>query len=442
MASQADPFEDPVKQKKYLKIAFFGKGGSGKTRAALSFPKPVIIDGEKGSQPYIGKYDFKVKSANRWKQLDPLLSWLRTHPGVYETLIIDPATIFYMDLIQEIVDFIKNKRGNETMTRGDWGVEKRRWAALLNNLTELPMHVILNFREKDEYEETQNRAGEEILKKTGNFYLDADKQTEYLFDLSFRCHTEENKKNKEQPTKFLMTCTKTRYDWMPKYGTYDVTRKRVFDELFRANVEPMLDAPDGPIGAPEPILIVPDSVTPPAEPQGKVVGSVDVRPDPEPTKFDTIATAPGAPDDPPMSVPIPTPEENIKQIVETFGVQKPSPDQPEASLEDIKVMMTRAGDMVWPDDKAKCRKQNCGDKAHKHEKFKSTDAKSMVKSLYGVESSKELRKPQIDFLYEEFGKVLSGRAFLDRDGQGTVYIATPMGVTEEEVRKNVLAYVK
>jgi hypothetical protein len=66
----------------------------------------------------------------------------------------------------------------------------------------------------------------------------------------------------------------------------------------------------------------------------------------------------------------------------------------------------------------------------------------MIRSLYGVESSKELRKPQTEFLHEEFGKVLAGRAFLNRDGEGTVYIATPSGATEEEVRAKVLLYVK
>jgi hypothetical protein len=364
--ASTDPFEDPVKQKKYLKIAMFGKGGTGKTRAALSFPRPVIIDGEKGSQPYIGKYDFKVKTANRWKQLDPLLGWLRTHPGVYETLIIDPMTIFYGDLIQDIIDYIKNKRGNETMTKGDWGVEKRRWAALMNNLTEMPMHVILNFREKDEYEEGQNKAGEEVLRKTGEFFLDADKQTEYLFDLSFRCYTEENKK--EKTSKFLMQCKKSRYDWMPKYSVYDVTRKRVFDALFAPHVGEMLDAPDAPMADPEPILILPDA------PPAPTAVSVAEKAAELAQEAADLATQPGATEDPPQKpvkevVLSEREKKSVDDIGQMFGVSKPSPDQPEASLEDIKVMMTRAGEMRWPDDNKKCRKQNCSENGHIHPWF-------------------------------------------------------------------------
>lgn len=437
MSASSDPFDDPVTHKQYLKIAMSGEGGSGKTRAILSFPKVCVIDTEKGTLPYKGKYDFKVKVLNRWRQLDGILKWLRANPGIYETLAIDSATIFYLDLIQEIVDYIKNKRNTEIMSTGDWGIQKRRWAAFLNQLVELPMHVILSFREKAEYEDTLNRAGDEIRKKTGNFLPEADRQTEYLFDLGYRCHTELNKKDKT--TKFLMTCTKTRFDWSPKYGTWDITKKRVFADFFEPHVEKMLDAPDAPVVEPtEPILIVPDQT--PVEKTAEAIKTVS-KADPETVKAaaDSLAVPPGTPDDP---IEPGTPEENIAEIVEKFGIVKPSEDQPEATLEDIKVMMTRAGNMRWPDDDHKCRKQGCVENGHIHPNFKSADAKSMIRSMYGVESSKELRKPQVDFLFDEFGKVLAGKAFLDRDGQETVYIATPMGTTEEEVRKNVLAYQK
>lgn len=413
MPAAKDPFEDPVKQKKYLKLAFFGKGGTGKTRAALSFPKPCVIDTEKGTQPYIGKYRFRAKVATRWKQLEPFLVWLRANPGVYETLVIDSGTVFYSDLIQEIVDYIKNKRGNEIMTNGDWGVEKRRWAAFLNQLVELPMHVILTFREKDEYEDSTNRAGEEIRKKTGNFEFQADKQTEYIFDLTYRFYTEENKKAKT--SKFLMTCTKSRYEeWSPKYGIWDFTGKKVFDAFFAPNVASMLDAPDAPaVEVTETITVAPDA--PPADPVES-------------------AAEPAAVEDP-QPVVQNTPEENCRQLNDYFGVVQPSPDQPEATLEDIKVLMTKAGKMTWPDPALKCQKQDCKAKNHVHEKFLGVHGKELLRACYGVESSKELRKPQVDFLHVEFGKVLAGKAFLDRDPQGVIYIATPQQhAANEEVR--------
>ena len=439
----SDPFEDPVAQKQYLKIALSGEGGSGKTRALLSFPKVCVIDTEKGTLPYKNKYDFKVKVLNRWRQLDGILKWLRAHPGVYETLAIDSATIFYLDLIQDIIDVIKNKRGNEIMTTGDWGVEKRRWAAFCNQLIDLPMHVILSFREKAEYEDTVNRMGEEVRKKTGNFLAEADKQTEYLFDLGYRCHTELNKKDKT--TKFLMTCTKTRFEWSPKYGVWDVTGKRVFKEFFAKHVEEMLDAPDAKVVEPtETILVAPEQTE--TEKVAEAIKTV-AKADPETTKAaaESLATEPGAPDDPPAKeeeLRPPTKDESIRELNAFFGVGQIDPESPEASLEDIKVVMTKAGEMRWPDDAHKCRRQNCSANGHIHEYFKTKDGKSLIHGAWGVESSKELRKPQIEILHQMFGDVLAGRSFLARDREGAVYIAHPGGVSEEEVKRKVLEYQK
>jgi len=449
-----DPFSDPADQKKYLKIALSGEGGVGKTRAALSFPKPCVVDTENGTEPYRKNYEFKKKFANRWRHLDSLMAWLRGHPGVYETLIVDSGTVFYLDLIQDIVDFIKNKRGNEIMTPGDWGVQKRRWAAWMNQLVELPMHVILSFREKPEYEETTNKRGEEVRKKTGNYLPEWDKQTEHLFDLCFRCYTEEDKKNKT--SKFLMACTKTRYDWMPKYSVHDVTKQRAFQTLFEPHVVQMLTAPDPPPPVhTEPLIIIDTEKTEAEKVQEAIttvagaakqdiveaVEKIGEKKIAEATGKD-LATAPGAPDDPPVNTTPNTPEMNCQELKRFFGTPPIEKDQPEATADDLKLLMERGAKMRWADDSKKCRKQGCSANGHIHPWFQPADAKSMIRCMYNVESSRELRKPQVDFLYGEFAKVLAEQAFLDRDKENTVYIATPVGTTEEEVRRNVLTYTK
>lgn len=449
-----DPFSDPADQKKYLKIALSGEGGVGKTRAALSFPKPCVVDTENGTEPYRKNYEFKKKFANRWRHLDALMTWLRGHPGVYETLIIDSGTVFYLDLIQDIVDFIKNKRGNEIMTPGDWGVQKRRWAAWMNQLVELPMHVILSFREKPEYEETTNKRGEEVRKKTGNYLPEWDKQTEHLFDLCFRCYTEEDKKNKT--SKFLMACTKTRYDWMPKYSVHDVTKQRAFQTLFEPHVVQMLTAPDPPPPVhTEPLIIIDTEKTEAEKVQEAIttvagaakqdiveaVEKIGEKKIAEATGND-LATAPGAPDDPPVNTTPNTPEMNCQELKRFFGTPPIEKDQPEATADDLKLLMERGAKMRWADDSKKCRKQGCSANGHIHPWFQPADAKSMIRCMYNVESSRDLRKPQVDFLYGEFAKVLAEQAFLDRDKENTVYIATPVGTTEEEVRRNVLTYTK
>lgn len=373
-------FEDPTKTKKYLKIALWGKGGTGKTRFALSFPKPCVVDSEHGTDPYVGKYEFKVEHASRWRQLEPALRWLRANPGAFETLAIDSATLFYTDLIGDIVEYIKGKRGNEIMTRGDWGVEKRKWKAFLVQLVELPMHIILSFHGKDAYEESVGKNGEEVSKKTGEEYPEADKQTEFLFDFGFRCFTEENKKAKE--SKFMFQVVKTRYDWMPKYSVHDVTGARPYETLFREHVGVMLDAPNAPA--------VEDATEPLAVQDVAASGAPAEESPPEPA-VDPIGPQKGA-------------VEHVGEILETFAGG--DPDAPAATLEDIKLLMVRCGKLTWPDGAP----------------FKSAQGKLLIKALYKLESTKDLKKYQFDFLYREFGEVLSGRARLALDEGGVPYV--------------------
>ena len=406
-------FEDPPKTKKYLKVALFGDAGSGKTLFALSFPKPAIIDGERGTDPYIGKRTFKLLRANRWAQLQAPIEWLKKHPGVFETLIIDPMTIFYFDQIQDIVNHIKSKRGNEIMTSGDWGVQKRRFAALLNSLIELNMHVVLCFREKPEYEEVVNGKGEEVRRKTGNFLVEADKQVRYLFDLSFRAYTEIGKK-REGEVKFKVQVDKTRYnDWMPLYSVHDITKKLAFDELFAPHVGAMLNAPDAaPSTLPEePFVIVEDG----AMKKEEVADPKKAKAARDDSLLDDRKSG-----------------DRVVEILDKFAGPAPKyEDFPFASADDLKVLFTRAGEMTWPDNGILCRRQSCENKKHKHPEFTAEDGKELLRHHYGVESAKELRKPHVDFLLKEFGKVLAGEAYLDRE-KGVPYVASGEGVTAEQ----------
>lgn len=394
-------FEDPVKTKKYLKIALFGKGGTGKTRFALSFPKPCVIDGEHSTDPYRERYEFKVFHTNRWMGLEKPIQWLRAHPGAFETLVIDPATIFYADLINDLIEIAKKKRGQETMDRGMWGIEKRRWFALCNVLTSLPMHVILNFREADVYVDQVGAHGEDIMKKTGEFRLEADKQTEYLFDFSLRCFTEENKKKGE--SKFLFQVMKSRYDWMPKYSVHDVTKKRPYTELFAPHVGEMLDAPDAPASTSDEPFVVVDTPEPPT-PESVAKKAVEVA-----EEAAEVAEKLTAVDDRGMV-------ERVGEALDKFAGGG-DPDAPKADPADIKVLLTRCAEMKWPDGTP----------------FKSSDGKILLKALYRIDSTKDLKKFQCDFLYREFGEVLSGRAALERDEQGVPYVRRLSGVKVPEV---------
>ncbi len=360
-------FEKATNTKTFFKIAVFGDGGTGKTKFILSFPNVHLADTEHGSDPYRKKYNFNVKHISRWKELGKLLDWLEKNPPKNATFAIDSLPVFYMDLVNDMVEYVKNKRGHEILSQSEWGIIKRRWAGFLRRLIHLPMHVILSMREKEEFEETTNRSGDDVRRKTGNYLMDADKQTKYIFDLVVRCFTEENVKKKEST--FFFRVGKTRYDWMPKYTVHNVTKQFVYKKFFK----PYVGEFDGPAPAP-----------------------------PTPERIDT--PPPGskeAVEDAPKGAA--QVADTVNKLFQKFVVD---PKSPAASGEDIKVLMTRAGKTTWPDGS----------------KFATKDGKAMLKSLFDVASTKDLKKSQVDFFYAQLGEVMAGRATLARDEKGNPFI--------------------
>ncbi len=410
-------FEKAHAVRRHFKVALSGKWKTGKTRAALSFPSPAVIDTHRGTDLYDQKYDFRVLHATTWKEMQAPVEWIQKNAAKegIETLVIDDISTIYDDLINDAAIWRANKSGETApLNQGDWGRIKRRFKAFLQMLVRLDVNVVLVIREKDEYSDTTNSRGEEVRKKTGDVIPDIDRQALYIFDFILEMYCEDDKK--KGTSKHMIRIAGTRNSKLPKFSIHDITGKRLYAELF----EPIKSEVEKgePVPQVEP-LVVPDTST-------QEVAQFEA----EHKETASEATTPA------------TPEENIEDLKRFFGVTPVQEDQPEATLDDIKVLMTRANEMQWPDDEHKCRKQGCKANGHIHPNFKTADGKSMIHSLYNVESTKELRKPQVSFLYDEFGKVLSGKAFLDRDGQGTVYIATPSGTTEEEVKERVLQYQK
>lgn len=381
-------FEDPKSIRKYFKVAIQGGKKVGKTRAALSFPEPFVVDGEHGTDPYTKKYAYKVRHTNTWGGLGEEVLALVQSPIVGATLIVDPITVFYKALIDELVQQVKKKRGHEIMSQAEWGVEGRRFFGFLNMLVALPMHVVLVTREKEEYVETVNHRGEEVRRKTGQFLMECDKQTEYLFDFIFRIRTEGDRKKKE--CRRILSVEGSRYEeFVPLFAEYDITGKRVFTELLEPHLAAMLDAAEDPKPeqAPEPFV----------EPETESK-TEETPPEPPAVTEPVVDERGGA--------------ERVGELLDKFAGGG-DPDAPLATQEDIKVLMTRCGELRWPDGSP----------------FKSTDGKLLLKAIYKIESTKELKKYQCEFLDREFVEVLAGRAALDRDEMGVPYVRRLSGAT-------------
>jgi len=165
----------PETVEKRLKALFYGAAGVGKTMAAIQFPKCYLIDTEKGAEndQYLNilkKNDGAIFQTSDFDELFTEVKALLTEQHDYKTLVIDPLTTIYNDL----VDKSGAKHGTEFgrhINEANKSIKH-----LLNILLRLDMNVIITSHSKNEY--GQNMA---VLGQTFDCY----KKLDYLFDLVF-----------------------------------------------------------------------------------------------------------------------------------------------------------------------------------------------------------------------------------------------------------------
>lgn len=193
-------FEPARARRKYAKVGIYGKSGAGKSHLALTFPRPAVIDLERGTDFLAGRFDFSVVHARSYDEvmagvsyiesgfeteevLDPILrrkvarlTERRTGIHEFETLIIDPITICW-ELIQfdQLLKVERSARRNtEDYAQKDWGEMKRAYKSLMNRLNALPMHIVVIGRLTD----ARNPDGQIVGER-----MEAEKSTEYAFDV-------------------------------------------------------------------------------------------------------------------------------------------------------------------------------------------------------------------------------------------------------------------
>jgi hypothetical protein len=187
----------PAKAKpKRLKIALYGDSGVGKTFFSLGFPKPAVIDLEGGTDHYADRFDFAVLDTKSFAQVLAAVNYLGNGRHKFQTLVIDPVTVVWLALQNGRLEFRINDvdkaisgEENSRFTYHDWGVIKRFYSMLMTKLINLPLHVVLTGRLKDEYE--IQATGEMI--KVGE-KLDGEKSTPYLTDIRFKLVVEGKKR--------------------------------------------------------------------------------------------------------------------------------------------------------------------------------------------------------------------------------------------------------
>ncbi len=199
----------PKSIQKRLKCLFFGPSGVGKTTAAIQFPRPYLIDTERGAEndQYVklleqagGAYFFTTDFDELLKESVSLL----TEKHEYRTLIIDPLTVVYNDLLEKSAKSLATREDPEGMAFGRHKSKADRQVKhLLNLLLRLDMNIIITSHAKKVW-----GAGMVDLGETFDCYGKLD----YLLDLVFYIQ----KRGKER----VGVVKKTRIEAFPEGDTF------------------------------------------------------------------------------------------------------------------------------------------------------------------------------------------------------------------------------
>lgn len=220
----------PEHMDKRLKMFLYGGAGTGKTTAAIKFPRAYIIDAERGTEneeyvEAITRNDSVVlKTTNMEEVIDEIRSLL-TEEHDFRTLVIDPSTPLYTDLL----DRCEVKVGSEFGRH--YGEANKVMKRFVNMVMSLDMNVIVTSHSKTEYGQNLQKLG---------ITFDSWKKFDYLFDLVLQL-------DKRGPKRFAQV-VKTRlpgfpdgdsFEWsyqafLERYGAQQIERK--------ANVVALADA--------------------------------------------------------------------------------------------------------------------------------------------------------------------------------------------------------
>jgi hypothetical protein len=147
----------------------------GKTTAAIQFPRPALIDTEKGAvnDAYVdqlNKVGGVVMQTSDFGEMLDAVTGLVKDPGDIQTVIIDPITVVYNDLLAKAERKVGSEFGRH------YGEADKHMKHLVNLLLRIDTNVIITCHAKNVYGD-----GMKIEGRT----FDGYKKLDYLFDLVF-----------------------------------------------------------------------------------------------------------------------------------------------------------------------------------------------------------------------------------------------------------------
>lgn len=177
----------PIKEvKKRIKVFIYGGSGTGKSFFCTQFPSPYYIDTEKGVErskyvENISKNNGVMFQTRSFADLFQEVKTLATVKHEYQTLVIDPITPIYNNLLDECLARMEGKKAGFGQHYQDAG---NKFQKLIDLLLTIDMNVVVTAHSKDKY-------GSD-MSVIGTTY-DAYKKLDFLFDVVIETITKGNK---------------------------------------------------------------------------------------------------------------------------------------------------------------------------------------------------------------------------------------------------------
>jgi hypothetical protein len=206
---------------KRLKLFMFGPAGVGKTTAAIQFPRSYIIDCEKGSENYDKLITASGSSVFHSADMNEVITEVKallTEKHDFRTLVIDPITTAYNDLIEKSEKKVGSEFGRH------YGEANKTMKRLANLIMQLDMNVVVTSHAKKEYGDN--------LKVLGQTF-DGWKQLDYWFDLVI----ELAKQGRGKGAKRIGRVAKTRIEAFPDGDEFEWSYKAIKDRYDEATLE-------------------------------------------------------------------------------------------------------------------------------------------------------------------------------------------------------------
>jgi hypothetical protein len=200
----------PQAVNKRLKLFMFGPAGVGKTTAAIQFPNSYIIDCEKGTENYdrlVAASGSVVFQTTDMHDVIQEVKSLLTEKHDFRTLVIDPITPVYNDLLEKCEARVGSDFGRH------YGAANKEMKRLANLIMALDMNVVITAHAKKEYGDN--------LRVLGHTF-DGWRQLDYWFDLV----VELGKKGKKRFAKVVKTRVESFPDEDVFEWSYDAIKQR------------------------------------------------------------------------------------------------------------------------------------------------------------------------------------------------------------------------